>query len=100
MTVNAVASELRLDKSTASRVARSLVGKRLAARAGHPADGRALQIGATAAGRRLHARVLAESIACYGALLREVAPEVRTSVVRLLERLAEPDPRSAACRPA
>jgi DNA-binding MarR family transcriptional regulator len=100
MTVNGIASELRLDKSTASRVARSLVGKSLAARAGHPADGRALQIAATARGRRLHATVLAESIACYARLLEDVAPSVRTEVIRLLESLSLPDLPAAACRPS
>lgn len=98
MTVNEIASELRLDKSTASRVAQSLEQKGLAARAGHPADGRSLQIGVTARGRRLHARVLSESIACYGALLEDVAPEIQTAVVDLLQRLSRPDSRPASCR--
>lgn len=94
MTVNQIAGVLRLDKSTASRVAQSLEDKRLAARAGHPADGRALQIGVTARGRRLHGRVLSESIACYAALLEEMDPEARTAAVDLLRRLSRP----ASCR--
>ena len=98
MTVNQIASELRLDKSTASRVAQSLEQKGLAVRAEHPADGRSLQIGVTARGRRLYARVLSESIACYGALLEDVSLEVQTAVVDLLQRLSRPDSRPASCR--
>ena len=94
MTVNQIASELRLDKSTASRVAQALEQKGLAARTGHPVDGRSLQIGVTARGRRLHARVLSESIACYAALLEDVPPEIQTAAVDLLQRLSRP----ASCR--
>jgi DNA-binding MarR family transcriptional regulator len=50
-TLNALAAELRLDKSTASRVVAALQRKGYVARAKHPGDARAVLLDATSTGR-------------------------------------------------
>src|SRR5215471_9396230 len=62
-TLNALAAELRLDKSTASRVVAALQRKGYVARATHPGDARAVLLDATSAGRRLHDRIRGDRIA-------------------------------------
>ena len=56
-TLNELAAELCLEKSTASRVVATLERKGYIARSGHPRDGRAILLRATSAGRRLYARI-------------------------------------------
>src|SRR4051794_40071483 len=53
-TLGAVAAELYLDKSTASRVIASLERKRYVSRSSHPKDGRAVVLKPTRAGRHLY----------------------------------------------
>ena len=93
-TLNDLARELYLDKSTASRVVATLVRKRYVARAVHPDDGRALVLTVTAAGRRLHDRIRRDLVGETGHLLEEFEPEVREAAARLILRLA----RAAAAR--
>ena len=60
LTVNELAASLYLDKSTASRVANSLVDKGYLARARDPEDGRVVRLVPTPAGAALCRRILAD----------------------------------------
>jgi MarR family 2-MHQ and catechol resistance regulon transcriptional repressor len=86
-TLNELAADLYLDKSTASRVVDSLVAKGHAARAAHPEDGRAVRLTPTAAGRRLYARIDADLLAEARAVLADFPPDVRLAMGELLRRL-------------
>ena len=86
-TLNELAADLYLDKSTASRVVDSLVAKGYAARAPHPEDGRSVRLTPTAAGRRLYARIDGELLAEARAVLADFPPEVRGAMGELLRRL-------------
>src|SRR5262245_16003138 len=86
-TLNELAAELFLDKSTASRVVDALVAKGYAVRSPHPADGRAVLLTGTARGGGLYGEV-------GGGLVGEgrgggggFPPEVRQSMGRMLEGL-------------
>ena len=92
--LNELASELYLDKSTASRVVATLVRKRYVRRSPHPGDGRAVVLTVTAAGRKLHDRIRGELIGEAKTLLEDFEPEVREGAARLILRLA----RAAAAR--
>ena len=87
-TLNDLARELYLDKSTASRVVATLVRKKYVARAAHPHDGRAVVLSVTAAGRRLHERIQGDCIGEARELLQDVEPAVREAAARLIRRLA------------
>lgn len=93
-TLGDLARELYLDKSTASRVVATLVRKKYVARAAHPADGRAVLLRVTAAGRRLHELIREDLVTEAGHLLEDFEPEVREATARLILRLA----RAAAAR--
>ena len=86
-TLNELAADLYLDKSTASRVVDSLVAKGYAARAAHPEDGRAVRLTPTAAGRRLYERIDADLLAEARAVLADFPPDVRRAMGELLQRL-------------
>lgn len=88
LTLNELAAQLYLDKSTASRVVDALERKGYVARRPHPHDGRALQLEPTAAGQALHTQIEADILAEERRLLAPFAPEVRQAMVRLLGRLA------------
>jgi len=94
LTLNDLAAELYLDKSTASRVVDGLEKKGYAARQTHPESRRSVLLAATGSGRDLHARIEADIVAGEEQLLSEFAPGVRESMTRLIERLA----RAAAAR--
>ena len=93
-TLNDLARELYLDKSTASRVVATLVRKGYVRRAAHPADGRAVVLSVTTSGRRVHDRIRGDLIAEARGLLEDFEPEVREASARLILRLA----RAAAAR--
>jgi MarR family transcriptional regulator, 2-MHQ and catechol-resistance regulon repressor len=92
--LNELAAELYLDKSTASRVVATLERKKYVSRASHPADGRAIVLTVTPAGRRLYDRIRTDLIAETQGLLEDFEPEVREGAARLILRLA----RAAAAR--
>ena len=105
-TLNALAAELCLDKSTASRVVATLQRKGYVGRTTHPGDGRAVLLDVTPAGRRLCDRLRADRIAERSELLARVSPEIRRGITDVMRRLAEatqrrmtrasrPTPRSA-----
>ena len=87
VTLNELAAELCLDKSTASRVVATLERKGYVARATHPRDARAVLLTATAAGKRLVERILGELVEEKKALLAEFPEEVRESAAELIQRL-------------
>jgi MarR family 2-MHQ and catechol resistance regulon transcriptional repressor len=92
--LNELAAELYLDKSTASRVVASLERKRYVTRASHPEDRRAIVLTVTPAGRRLCETIREDLVAEARALLADFEPEVREGAARLILRLA----RAAAAR--
>ena len=87
--LNEVAAELYLEKSTTSRVVAVLERKGYVGRERHPQDGRAVLLSLTPAGLKLYERIEGEMLAQERALLAEFAPEVRRAMVRLIGRLAE-----------
>ena len=89
MTLNDLASHLYLDKSTTSRVVDALERKGYVVRSEHPADGRALCLKITTAGRALHSKIMKDILAEEEALLAEFRPEVRRSMTQVLVRLAK-----------
>lgn len=93
-TLNAVAAELYLDKSTASRVVAALERKAYVRRRSDPNDARAMRLDVTTAGRRLHERIRDDLVAEQAAMIGDFGPEVRRGAVVLLQRLTA----SAAAR--
>jgi DNA-binding MarR family transcriptional regulator len=92
--LNDLAAELYLEKSTASRVVAALERKGYVTRSAHPEDGRAIVLGVTASGRRLHDRIRKDLVGEAKGLLQDFEPEVREGAARLILRLA----RAAAAR--
>ena len=92
--LNALAAELYLDKSTASRVVTVLERKGYANRRPDPDDARAMRLEITPAGRRLHDRIRRELVAEQAAMIEDLGPAVRQGAVVLLRRLSA----SAAAR--
>jgi DNA-binding MarR family transcriptional regulator len=92
--VNDLAALLYLDKSTASRIANSLVEKGYLARARDPEDGRVVRLVATPAGSTLCRRIQADISEEYAEMLSEFGPDVRAGIIRLVGRLG----RSFAAR--
>jgi DNA-binding MarR family transcriptional regulator len=100
LTLNELAAELYLDKSTASRVVDALVAKGYAERHPHPQDGRALQLSVTRAGRRLYANIDAGLLAEVRELAVGFPPEVRRSMAEMLRGLLRAAaPRLTGCAP-
>jgi DNA-binding MarR family transcriptional regulator len=89
LTLNELAGELYLEKSTASRVVSALERKGYVKRARNPQDGRSVSLSATAAGARLYGQIEGELLAQGRLLLSEFDPEVRSSLILLLGRLTE-----------
>jgi MarR family transcriptional regulator, 2-MHQ and catechol-resistance regulon repressor len=96
-TLNAVAAELRLDKSTASRVVATLQRKGYVGRAAHPGDGRAVLLDVTSSGRRLCERIRADRIAERTELLASFSPEVREGITDAMRQLADATQRRMTC---
>jgi MarR family 2-MHQ and catechol resistance regulon transcriptional repressor len=84
----ALARALRLDKSTTTRVVDALVRKGYVERRADPDDARAVELRATRAGRALHDRIHGDLIELQEALIRDLAPEVRSGAIELVWRLA------------
>jgi MarR family 2-MHQ and catechol resistance regulon transcriptional repressor len=89
LTLNELAAELYLDKSTASRVVNALERKGYVKRSRHQHDGRALALSVASAGRRLFKRIEADILAHERRLLAEFDHEVRSSLVALLGQLVD-----------
>lgn len=87
MTVNQLALALHLDKSTTSRVVRTLEEKSYVDRASDPQDRRALQLRSSASGAALAIRIQADLEERYARLLGNLDPQVRGAVIAVLQRL-------------
>jgi DNA-binding MarR family transcriptional regulator len=96
-TLNALAGELCLDKSTASRVVATLRRKGYVGRATHPGDGRAVLLDVTSAGRRLCERIRADRVAERTELLAGFSPEVREGITEVMRRLADATHQRMTC---
>jgi MarR family transcriptional regulator, 2-MHQ and catechol-resistance regulon repressor len=96
-TLNALAAELCLDKSTASRVVATLRRKGYVGQATHPADARAVLLDVTAAGRRLHDRIRADRMAERTELLAAFPPEVREGIADVMRRVADATRQRMTC---
>jgi DNA-binding MarR family transcriptional regulator len=94
LTVNELAGRLYTDKSTASRLANSLVEKALLARESDPDDGRVVRLVATKEGVGLCRTIDADFARDYAELLTDFDPEIRAAITRLVSRLG----RSFAAR--
>ena len=86
-TLNELAAELYLDKSTASRVVGTLERKGYVTRRAHPDDARAMQLDVTTTGRRLHQKIRADLVAEQAAMIEDLDPDVRRGALTLLRRL-------------
>lgn len=89
MTLNGLASELYLDKSTASRVVGALVQKGYIRRSTDPADARALNLEATRKGFDLHSKISEDLIEEMKTLVADCDPGTRRALGRLIARLAD-----------
>lgn len=88
LTMKALAEELQLDKSTASRTADSLEAMKLIRRAAHPESRRSILLQSTQAGKALHSRIEDELLDSEALLLAEFPPPVRSGATQLIQRLA------------
>lgn len=88
LTVNSLAAELFLDKSTASRVANGLVDRGLLARTRDPEDKRVVRLVATEQGSAMHARIEEDLAIEYAQLLGDLDPNIRSAVAEVVGRLA------------
>ena len=88
-TLNALAADLYLDKSTASRVVDSLERKGYVRRVVDSADARALRLKVTPGGRALHKRISGDLVDEMKGLIQDLDPAVRTAATGLVARLAD-----------
>lgn len=88
MTLGALAAELYLDKSTASRVVDTLEDKGYVRRLVDPSDGRALKLEVTREGRALHSRIEGDLVNEMKQFLADFDPDVRQATARLMARFA------------
>jgi len=87
LSLNALAAELYLDKTTASRVVSTLERKKYVARRRSPEDARSIVLSATPAGKRLHDSIRQVLNAAAVQLLERTDPTVRTTVLDILRKL-------------
>jgi len=88
MTLNKLAAEMFLDKSTASRVIDSLERKGYVSRNADPEDARALRLEVTKQGKELHSRIEQDLINEKKELLADFDQDVRQATIRLIASLA------------
>lgn len=89
MTLNGLAAELYLDKSTASRVVDSLERKGYVRRSVDPRDARALRLEVTKRGLVLHSQIEQDLVDEMRKLVADIDPDVRRATARLVARLAK-----------
>jgi DNA-binding MarR family transcriptional regulator len=87
LSLNALARELFVDKSTASRTVGLLEDRGHVVRLADPRDGRSIRVELTAAGRALEARLGHDAVAEAEAALAGFAPEEREGALAFLRRL-------------
>lgn len=86
-TMGALAAEICLKISTATRVVDYLVANDLVRRVEDPNDRRVCRVQITKAGQALISRVRSEIVAEYEAVLKEVPPHSRKAVIDVLSHL-------------
>ena len=86
-TLNQLAAELYLDKSTASRVVTTLERKKYVARRDHPEDARAAWLAVTPSGRSLYEAIKCELVEEQADLMIDLGPEARRGATTLIRRL-------------
>jgi MarR family transcriptional regulator, 2-MHQ and catechol-resistance regulon repressor len=89
MRLSALSERLFLDKSTTSRVIKTLVRKGYVEQRADAGDGRATTLSATRPGKRLCARITDDLVDQQKQLLQDLDPDVRAGVVQVLRRLAQ-----------
>lgn len=89
MRSSTLSEALRLDRSTTTRVVDALVRKSYVERTVDLEDRRAVSLRATAAGRRLLARIRDGLVAQHAELLRDVTPASRAQTIDVIRRLAQ-----------
>jgi len=89
LTLNQLAEEMLLDKSTLSRIVDALDAKGAVARRPNPADGRSTYLGLTASGKRAYLKVEADLIRENAELLRDTPPRQRRQFIAFLRRLTK-----------
>lgn len=87
-TLQKLAGEMYLDKSTTSRVVGSLVRKGLARRVREMGDARIIRVESTDEGRRLYQKIRERLIEEEKLLVADVDPQVRRATAELIARLA------------
>ena len=87
MPVTQLGDHLYLEKSTASRLAKSLLDKELVRKRAPLSDGRVVILQVTEGGHRLARRIMKDLSEEYMELLEEFDPEVRAALPRLLDLL-------------
>jgi MarR family 2-MHQ and catechol resistance regulon transcriptional repressor len=87
--LGALADRLFLDKSTTSRVVRTLVKKGYVEQHEDASDRRATTLSATRSGQRLCGRITDDLVDQQKQLLEHLEPGVRAGVVDVIRRLAE-----------
>ena len=88
MTLTALAHDLMLDKSTASRVAETLERKGYVRRAAHPSDARAMNIEMTPKGRKLCRCIEDELLEEERGIMARLDPAVRRAAIGVVRDLA------------
>ncbi|MCH6547367.1 MAG: MarR family transcriptional regulator [Gemmatimonadetes bacterium] len=88
LSLNEVAAELYLDKSTTSRVVAALERKGYVERTEHPEDRRAILLEVTGAGQALYKRIHSAIIEQEKGLLTDFDSGTRQSMTKLIHRLA------------
>lgn len=99
MGLNALAEQLKLDKSTASRAVDGIVRKGLVGRVEDAEDRRAVRLEARKAGKTLYVEVRRSLIEEEAELIAAFSPEVRKSTIELLEQLGRKAQQRAECAP-
>lgn len=89
MTVTELGSHLYLEKSTASRLAKTLLERDLLRRRAPKEDGRVVILQVTEGGQRLARRIVNDLAEEYRDLLVEFDPEVRSALADLVDRLTD-----------
>jgi MarR family transcriptional regulator, 2-MHQ and catechol-resistance regulon repressor len=89
LTLNELAAEMHLDKSTLSRMVDGLEGKQAVRRTANPADDRSTLIEATRSGTQRHERVEADIVAENAKLLSAFTAPTRRQLLVLIQLLTQ-----------
>jgi DNA-binding MarR family transcriptional regulator len=89
LTLNELAAEMNLDKSTMSRVVHGLERKGAILRLPNPADGRSAMIGATRSGKLRRERIEADLVAENARVLSGFTEPVRVQLIALIRALTQ-----------